>query len=96
MSLVLLAAALLGGFMIYLLFKAVTLGLRIDRRSHPEKYAPGVEPGRLNLPAITVNWKIARDAETQSLRKRMLWLLLVVILGFAVVGLLLSWAANLA
>ncbi len=88
------AALLTGGLMLYLLFQITKLAYRIDRRSHPERYAAGVEAARLNIPAIAVNWKIAKDMETQALRKRMNVLLLAVFLGFAVMGLLVSWAAN--
>lgn len=96
MSLVLLAALALGGFMLYLVFQVTTLAYRIDRRSHPQKYQPGAEPGRLSIPAIAVNWKIARDAETQAMRKRMNLRLLAVFTGFAALGLLVSWYANSA
>ena len=96
MSPILLAALAAGGFTLYLLFQVTTLAYRIDRRSHPEKYQPGVEPGRLSIPAIAVNWKIARDAETQAMRKRMNLHLLAVFTGFAAMGLLVSWHANSA
>jgi hypothetical protein len=92
--LVLLLALALGCAMLYLLFQVTALAYRIDRRSHPERYAPDAPERRLNIPAIAVNWKVARDSETQALRKQMNLRLLVIVAGFAAIGLLVSWAAN--
>lgn len=94
MNLYMLAAISLGGALIYLLFHITTLALRIDKRSHPEKYQPGREPARLSIPAIMVNWKIARDADTQNMRKRMNFLLFLVLAGCVVIGLLVSQAVR--
>ncbi len=94
MTLLFLPAAALGATVIYFLFQATTLGFRIDRRSHPERYVPGAPERRLNLLAVAINWKIAKDSETQALRRRMNLFLLAALLGAAVTGLLVSLAAR--
>jgi hypothetical protein len=37
------------------------------------------------------NWKVARDNETQAMRRRMNLLLVVVLAGFALMGLAIRW-----
>lgn len=94
MTILLLPAALLGAAVLYFLFQATALGFRVDRRSNPERYAPGAPDRRLNLMAVAINWKIAKDAETQALRRRMNLFLLAALLGAAVAGLLVSLAVR--
>jgi hypothetical protein len=94
MVLYFLPAAILACAAFYFLFRATTLAFRADRRSHPEFYKPGAPARRLNMLAIAINWKIAKDPETQSLRRGMNLHLLAALLAAVVAGLLVSLGAR--
>lgn len=87
-------AGALGCVAVYQIFQATTLGYRIDRRSHPERYAPNAPEHRLKLLAIAINWRVARDGETQALRRRMNLKLLAALLCAIGAGVAVSIAAN--
>ena len=94
MILYFLPAALLACATFYFLFRATTLAFKADRRSHPELYKPGAPARRLNMLAIAINWKIAKDAETQGFRRSINLHLLAALLAAAVAGLLVSMGAR--
>lgn len=71
-----------GLAMIALLIPAIRLCYAAERRSYPEKFE-GRLPRRANIFAVAFNFKsIARDEETQALRRRMNRLLLIMLAGF--------------
>jgi hypothetical protein len=82
-----------GVAMVAVFIQAIRLSYRIEARSPDLKNASGV-PQKAALLHTVTNWKVARDGETQALRRRMNWLLVVNLAGFVVlwVGLLVSGA----
>ncbi len=80
---------------LYLFFQATRLCYRIEKRSHPERFSPGAVPRRANWIAVAFNYKVARDAETQALRRSMNVYLIVIMAGFIAMGLLVSlWSRS--
>jgi hypothetical protein len=61
---------------------AIRLSYRIEARSEGLRNRTGL-PRYAAIPFTVTNWKVARDAETQALRRRMLTLLGIDIGGFA-------------
>ena len=73
--------------MLALFIQAIRLSYRIEKRSPDLVNKTGV-PQRAQIFHTVTNWKVARDDETQSLRRRMNLLLLACLVGmiaFAVV-----------
>lgn len=62
--------------------QAIRLSYRIEARSPELANRTGV-PQRAQILHTVLNWRVARDAETQALRLRMNLLLLVNLMGFA-------------
>ncbi|AMX92391.1 hypothetical protein EOA22_20405 [Mesorhizobium sp. M7A.F.Ca.US.014.04.1.1] len=71
--------------------QAIRLSYRIEARSPDLTNRSGFPRKAMMFHTIT-NMDVARDAETQSMRRRMNWLLLIVLAGFVVMwaGLYLS------
>jgi len=69
------AAAVLAIFIM-----AIRLSYKIEARSEGLRNRTGV-PQRAQLLHTVTNWKVARDAETQALRRRMNGLLLAVLVA---------------
>ncbi|MEI8716198.1 hypothetical protein [Mesorhizobium sp. ISC11] len=71
--------------------QAIRLSYRIEARSPDLTNLSGFPRKAMMFHTIT-NMDVARDAETQSIRRRMNWLLLIVLAGFVVMwaGLYLS------
>ena len=68
-----------GLAMIALLIPAIRYCYAAERRSYPEKFE-GRLPRRANFIAVAFNFRsIARDAETQALRRKMNRLLLIIL-----------------
>ena len=61
--------------MVVILITAIRLCYRVEERSEALRNRTGV-PVNANIPAVMFNWKVARDAETQALRRRMNYRLL--------------------
>jgi len=82
-----------GVVMVAVFIKAIGLSYRIEARSPDLKNTSGV-PQKAALLHTVTNWKVARDAETQALRRRMNWLLATNLAGFVLlwIGLLASGA----
>lgn len=62
--------------------QAIRLSYRIEARSPDLANRTGV-PQRAQIFHTVLNWRVARDSETQALRLRMNLLLLVNLAGFA-------------
>ncbi|MBZ9718952.1 hypothetical protein LB519_13985 [Mesorhizobium sp. AD1-1] len=71
--------------------QAIRLSYRIEARSPDLTNRSGFPRKAMMFHTVT-NMDVARDAETQSMRRRMNWLLLIVLAGFVVMwaGLYLS------
>ncbi|MDF3217128.1 hypothetical protein EN962_20300 [Mesorhizobium sp. M7A.F.Ca.CA.001.09.2.1] len=71
--------------------QAIRLSYRIEARSPDLTNRSGFPRKAMMFHTVT-NMAVARDAETQSMRRRMNWLLLIVLAGFVVMwaGLYLS------
>lgn len=67
--------------MLALFIQAVRLSYRIEERSPDLRNRTGL-PRYAGIPFTATNWRVARDDETQTLRRRMLRHLGVVALGF--------------
>jgi hypothetical protein len=76
--------------MLALFIFAIRLSYRIEARSPELKNNTGLPRNALMFHTV-INWKVARDAETQALRHTMNLLLLVVLAGFILMGVALSW-----
>jgi hypothetical protein len=72
--------------MLAIFILAIRLSYRIEARSPELQNTSGVPRNAMILHTVT-NWKVARDAETQALRRRMNLLLLANLAGFALLGL---------
>ncbi|QKD04412.1 hypothetical protein [Mesorhizobium loti] len=64
---------------------AIRLSYRIEARSPDLTNRSGFRRKAMMFHTIT-NMKVARDEETQAMRRRMNWLLLVALAGFAIMG----------
>lgn len=77
----------------YLLIEAIRLCYRIEKRSYPEKFERAGVPQRANIPGVAFNYRVARDPETQAMRRQMNLYLIVILGGFIAFALLISqWA----
>ena len=79
-----------GVVMITIFIMAIRLSYRIEARSPELENRSGVPRKAMILHTIT-NWKVARDAETQGMRRRMNRLLMVNRLGFLALWAGLKW-----
>lgn len=82
-----------GVAMVAVFIQAIRLSYRIEARSPDLKNKSGV-PHNAALFHTVSNFKVARDAETQALRRRMNWLLVINLAGFVLlwIGLFASGA----
>ncbi|MBX3581616.1 MAG: hypothetical protein KF810_06965 [Rhizobiaceae bacterium] len=67
--------------MLIVFIQAIRLSYRIEKRS-PDLVNKNGVPQRAQMFHTVTNWKVAKDAETQELRRRMNVLLLVNLAGF--------------
>lgn len=82
-----------GLAMIALLLPAIRYCYAAERRSYPEKFE-GRLPRRANFIAVAFNFKsIARDEETQTLRRKMNRLLLIILASSVAMAIYLIVAA---
>lgn len=77
--------------MIAVLIQAIRLSYRIEARSPDLVNRSGLPRRAMMLHTVT-NWRVARDADTQALRRRMNLLLLANVAGFALLWAYLRWA----
>lgn len=71
--------------MLAVFIQAIRLSYRIEKRSPDLVNKTGL-PQRAQMIHTVTNWKVARDEETQTLRRRMNMLLLVNLAGFVLFG----------
>lgn len=75
-------AGLWGIAMVAVLISAIRLSYRIEARSEGLKNTSGVPRKAMFIHTI-LNWRVARDEETQALRRRMNIRFLIILVGFA-------------
>ncbi|WP_127599404.1 hypothetical protein [Nitratireductor alexandrii] len=76
--------------MLVLFVQAIRLSYRIEARSDGLRNRSGL-PRYAAMPFTATNYKVARDAETQALRRRMLAYLALVAIGFVLMA---GWLAT--
>lgn len=84
-------AGLWGIAMVAVLISAIRLCYRVEERSEALRNRTGL-PMRAKWLQVIANAGVARDAETQALRRRANLRFLVILAGFALFGLLLQLA----
>ena len=62
--------------------QVIRLSYRIEARSPQLARKPGDLPRKANIVATVTNWRVARDPDTQALRRRMLRLLAAILAGY--------------
>lgn len=77
--------------MVVILISAIRLCYRVEARSEGLRNRSGIPRNAMVLHAV-MNWKVARDDETQALRRAMNLRLLLVVGGMAVMALALRLA----
>ncbi len=82
-------SGLIGPVNIGIFILAIRLSYAIEARSDPKKAKALF--GYTNIWAVALNWRVARDAQTQSMRKRLLVYLAIIAALFAVMAV--SYAA---
>jgi hypothetical protein len=70
--------------------QAIRLSYRIEARS-PELANRYGFPVNAQMFHTVTNYKVARDPETQALRRRMNWLLLTCLAGMSMMGIAINW-----
>ncbi|MEQ8296829.1 MAG: hypothetical protein RIB55_10140 [Nitratireductor sp.] len=75
--------------MLVLFVQAIRLSYRIEARSDGLRNRSGL-PRYAAMPFTATNYKVARDPETQALRRRMLMFLALVAIGFVLMA---GWLA---
>lgn len=83
-----LIAGLWGLAMVVVLISAIRLSYRIEARSEGLRNTSGFPRNAMVLHTV-LNWNVARDAETQRLRRAMNLRLLTILAGFALMMILL-------
>lgn len=73
-----------------LFIMAVRLSYRIEARSPALENKTGV-PQKAQIFHTVTNWKVARDPETQAMRRRMNRLLLVCLAGMIAMAVAINW-----
>ena len=76
--------------MLAIFIQAIRLCYQVEARSPDLRNTSGI-PRKAMMPHAVTNWNVARDAETQALRRRMNLLLLAVLAGFALLCLWIWW-----
>lgn len=79
-----------GLVMIAIFIQAVRLSYRVEARSPDLANRTGVPRNAMIFHTVT-NRRVARDAETQALRRRMNRMLLLNLLGFVTLWVVLRW-----
>lgn len=84
-------SGLWGTAMVVLLISAIRLCYRVEARSERLRNRTGL-PMFAKWPQVIANYGVARDAETQALRRSANSRFLIILAGFALFGLLVSIA----
>ena len=85
-------AGLWGVAMVAVLISAIRLSYQIEARSEGLRNTSGV-PRKAMWVHTILNWRVARDEETQALRRRMNLRFLIILVGFALFAVAL-WSAG--
>jgi len=85
-------SGLWGTAMVLLLISAIRLCHRVEERSERLRNRTGL-PMYAKWPQVIANYGVARDAETQALRRSVNSRFLIILAGFALFGLLV-WTAG--
>ena len=85
-------AGLWGVAMVAVLISAIRLSYRIEARSEGLKNTSGV-PRKAMWVHTMFNWRVARDAETQAMRRQMNIRFLIILAGFALFSVVL-WSVG--
>ena len=85
-------AGLWGVAMVAVLISAIRLSYRIEARSEGLKNTSGV-PRKAMWVHTMLNWRVARDAETQAMRRQMNIRFLIILAGFALFSVVL-WSVG--
>ena len=85
-------AGLWGVAMVAVLISAIRLSYQIEARSEGLRNTSGVPRKAMWIHTI-LNWRVARDEETQALRRRMNLRFLIILVGFALFAVAL-WSAG--
>jgi hypothetical protein len=72
---------------------SIRLSYKIEARS-PDLHNTSDFPRKALLLHTVTNWKVARDDETQAMRRRMILLLLAVLAGFVLLCLWIWWVRH--
>ncbi len=86
-------AGVWGLAMVAVLISAIRLCYRVEERSEALRNRTGL-PMKAQWIQVIVNHGVARDAETQALRRRANRRFLVILAGFALFGLVLHFAGR--
>lgn len=78
-------AGLWAAAMLAVFIQAIRLSYRIEQRSAALRNETGL-PRYAAMPFTVTNWRVSRDDETQTLRRRMLQLLGLNLAGFGLFG----------
>lgn len=84
-------SGLWGIAMVAVLISAIRLCYRVEERSERLRNRTGL-PMYAMWPQVIANRGVARDAETQALRRRAVLRFLIILAGFALFGLVLKFA----
>ena len=82
-------ASLIGPVIIVVFILAIRLSYAIEARSDPKKAARSF--GYTNIWGVALNWGVARDPETQALRKRLLIHLAIIAALFVLMTVTYTW-----
>lgn len=74
-------SGLIGPVIFVIFILAIRISYAIEARSDPKKAARSF--GYTNIWGVALNWGVARDPETQALRKRLLIHLVIIAVLFA-------------
>jgi hypothetical protein len=79
--------------MLVIFIQAIRLSYRIEKRSPDLANRTGL-PQRAQIFHTVTNWKVARDPDTQALRRRMMVLLLLCLAGMIAMGMAVNWVRS--
>jgi hypothetical protein len=88
------AAGIWGIVMVVIFIQAIRLSYAVERRSPDLQNRTGIPRKAMMFHTVT-NMSVARDPETQDLRRRMNRLLLVNLLGFVLMFAYIQWSRGM-
>lgn len=88
------AAGIWGLVMVAIFIQAIRLSYAVERRSPGLTNTSGI-PRKAMIFHTVLNMSVARDPETQALRRRMNRLLLVNLIGFVLMFVYIQWSRDM-